>query len=144
MKCLNDPTQLTKSIMPGFQRMNRSLVDVKWADGAGMGPIADVIVIYPEKDTIQKLKELAAKHWQKEPAFEKARFMQNAFTKDQQTVSEETKRRGGPDEEYDGVLVLEWADLEKFPAPKLTEELKKAGIKINEKAGGRYRLINAR
>lgn len=147
MKRLNDPTVLTKENMQkSFARMNRSLLDIKWTDGKGVGTIMDLIVIEPDKDTLQKLKANAPELWQKTatPAFEKATYMERAYAGDKQTISAETKLRGGPDEEFDGVLLLEWADVPSWPAPRIIDKLKALGIKVNEQAGGRYRLMGIR
>lgn len=147
MKRLNDPTMLTAENMKlSFARMNRSLLDICWEDGKGTGVLMDLIVIRPTAKTLSIIKEKVAPLWQTEgkACFERAVYMQKADVGAKQTVSAETKLRGGPDEEFEAVLLLEWADVPSWPAPKLVDKIKKLGIDVEEKAGGRYRLVTIR
>ncbi|MCD8339079.1 MAG: hypothetical protein LUC43_02605, partial [Burkholderiales bacterium] len=147
MKRLDSPTPLTKANAPNFLRMNRSLMDILWQDGKGMGAILDLIVIHPVPQTLKAIQSNLKELWQNDSnkaQFERATYLERAYPPEEKQETAESKLRAKPDEEFEAVLLLEWGDLPGWPAPRLIDKLEEIGIDVDEKASGRYRLINIR
>lgn len=140
---LDNPTPWTRRVMPGFRRMNRTLMSRTQDIGRGMGTLMDLVVV-DEAQAPTALPPLSASVWAEHPAFERARFLEACPQAPSVAGSQEASLRPGGDASYGRAWIVEWADLDEHPGPDARAVFERTGVPVKWDEGGRYRLVNAR
>lgn len=140
---LDAPTEWTQHVMPGFRRMNRTVMSFEASIGWGTGTLMDLVVVDGEASA-SSLSTALRVPWSDHVAFERARLFKANPKAVSVAESKEAALRPGGDASYACVWLVEWADLAEHAVPDARQLLAEVGIAVNLDEGGRYRLINAR
>lgn len=140
---LDAPTDWTRRVMPGFRRMNRTVMSRETSIGRGMGALMDLVVVDHEA-LREPFPDVANLPWFDHVAFERARLLRASPSAVSVAGSKEAALRPGGDASFGMVWLVEWADLVEHEVPDARRLLVQAGLPVVPDAGGRYRLINAR
>jgi hypothetical protein len=139
---LEAPTGTTRSIMPSFRNMNRTVMQCDYHGLRGVGVLLDLVTV--ERGTLgsRQLAELLD-GLAGDPAFE-GLVLLSSVRLPPVSGTAEGKLRSAPDASIGAAALVHWADLPGHrpfdPRPLLTA----VGLRAGAGPDGRYRLLTAR
>ncbi|MSQ65420.1 MAG: hypothetical protein EXR37_03560 [Limnohabitans sp.] len=136
---LENPSELTRTVMPHFRRMVRSCLVLQADTGQGTGGMMDMLVL-PEPVDTAKAQELIQR-WLSHTLFLRLRQLhqaQDAALSVKATA--EAQLRGAADQAWPAVWLLEWAADSVDELPDTQAQALAHGLPLLPAQGGRYRL----
>ena len=135
-------TEMTRSIMPSFRNMNRTVMQCDYRGIRGVGVLLDLVTVLRGKQAPVQVAELLA-GLARDPAFEGLVLLSSAQLP-AVSGTEEGRLRSAPDASIEAAALVHWADLPGHrpldPRPLLAD----AGLGAGPGPDGRYRLLTAR
>jgi len=137
---LDNPSELTRRVMPGFRRMVRSGLVLQTDTGIGTGQILDILV-WKHFINSDKAQDLISE-WKSHPLFLRLRKLQQPMTATLAVnTSAEAQLRGSVDQTWSYVWLLEWAGDTGDVLPDPQVQALAHGLPLQPEQGGRYRLL---
>jgi hypothetical protein len=139
---LDAPTEMTRSIMPSFRNMNRTVMQCDYRGLRGVGVLLDLVtVVRGTQESAQRVELLNG--LARDPAFEGLVLLSSAQLPAVSSTAE-GKLRSAPDASIGAAALVHWADLPGHRPLDPRSLLAAAGLEAGPGPDGRYRLLTAR